>query len=271
MQRWSERNALIAELHAKGEPVWWNEVVDKALAEQPEDSGGPLFREAPTAIEQVSRQFSPSFSTRRDVREFRRALFDQENPSAEVAEALRLAAPATTLLEEAVRRKPGLLIQNLRNFEGPTWRPHLAVPALNRLLNLKVHDAIVRNDPKQAYEAVALALQCAEQFVRDPIWMGLVAGLSMRTTACECLLECIARTPPPDEEYRKLDQLLSTHDDGFDVGHVLIGERARSLELIESDEAMSGHLCIGSGGGPLSCGVPIVGCTAFGFGRLALR
>jgi hypothetical protein len=187
-----ERDALIAELHAKGQPVWWNEVVDKALAEQPEDSGGPLFREALTAIEQVSRQFSPSFSTRRDAREFRRELFEQEKPSAEVTEALRLAAPATALLEEAVRRKPRLLTSNSRDISGQTRPVILGLTALNRVLNLKVQDALVRNNANRAYQSAALALQCAEQYSVDPDWMGLTAGLSVRTTACECLLECLA-------------------------------------------------------------------------------
>jgi hypothetical protein len=237
-----ERDALIAELHAKGQPVWWNEVVDKALAEQPEDSGGPLFREALTAIEQVSRQFSPSFSTRRDAREFRRELFEQEKPSAEVTEALRLAAPATALLEEAVRRKPRLLTSNSRDISGQTRPVILGLTALNRVLNLKVQDALVRNNANRAYQSAALALQCAEQYSVDPDWMGLTAGLSVRTTACECLLECLARVGPPDEDFRKLDQLLAAYDDGFNVAHVFQGERARDLDLLESGVSMKERL-----------------------------
>ena len=238
----AERDALIAELHAKGQPVWWNEVVDKALAEEPEDSGGPLFRQALRAVDSASKEFPPSFSPKRDETEFRRELFEQQKPLAEVAEAIRLAAPATALLEEAVRRKPGLVVANLRDIEGPAWRPHPAVPALVRLLDLKVHDALVHNDPKQAYQSVMLALQCAEQFRADPFWRGLVAGVSMRTTACSCLLESLARLPPPEQEFRAIDQLLSAHDDGFDIGHVLIGERARDLESLESDASMKEFL-----------------------------
>jgi hypothetical protein len=237
-----ERDALIAELHAKGQPVWWNEVVDKALAEQPEDSGGPLFREALTAIDLASKQFPSAFSTSRDEREFRLTLFQQTKPSAEVAEALRLAAPASELFEQAVRRKPGLVIANLRDFVVPVWRSPFDVTGLVRVIYLKVHDALVHNDPPRAYKSVVLALQCAEQFRADPIFMGLVAGLSMRTTACECLLECVARVPPPDEAFPTLDQLLAAHDDGFNIGRVLIGERARTLELLESDESMGSQL-----------------------------
>src|SRR5262245_46740222 len=56
----AERDALIAELHAKGEPVWWREVVAKAYAEQPEKNAGSRFREALALLDQASTKFPPS-------------------------------------------------------------------------------------------------------------------------------------------------------------------------------------------------------------------
>src|SRR6478609_7805642 len=42
----AERDALIAEIRARGEPVWWNEIADKLLAEQSPDTGAELFMKA---------------------------------------------------------------------------------------------------------------------------------------------------------------------------------------------------------------------------------
>src|SRR5688500_4193520 len=56
----TERDALIAEIHARGEPVWWHEVVAKAEREQPEDNGAELFRQALISLDKVATTATPS-------------------------------------------------------------------------------------------------------------------------------------------------------------------------------------------------------------------
>src|SRR5215216_4063993 len=41
-----ERDALIAEIRAKGEPVWWDEVAHKFLTEQSAETGADLYMKA---------------------------------------------------------------------------------------------------------------------------------------------------------------------------------------------------------------------------------
>ena len=99
----AERNAFIAELHAKGQPVWWDEVVDKSLAEQAEDSGAGLFREGLAAIDLAAKQFAPSLSTR-DESSSAEAALRATRPSGRDELKPCDCAPSVALLEKAVER-----------------------------------------------------------------------------------------------------------------------------------------------------------------------
>jgi hypothetical protein len=235
----AERDALIVEIHARGEPVWWHEVVEKAEREQPEDNGAELFLQALTEFDAAYMRFPQSVKIVRDEREFLREIFEERKFASEVSEARRLAAAAFALAEAAVRRKPGLLTKNLRQYDlANVVQPHLKTPGLRKSIVLKTCDALTRNEPREAYHAVALAFRCAEHFRVDPLLIALVAGLSTRNVACDCLLECLARAAPTEGEFLLLDSLLAADDEGFEVNHVLVGERARFLGMVENDSEL---------------------------------
>jgi hypothetical protein len=245
----AERDALIDELHAKGEPVWWREVVAKALAEEPADSGAPFVREALAAFDAASMRAPPSLPQVRTTKEVR-ALFQKLERSEVIKTALRAAAPAFALLDEAVRRQPGLLIPDLLHYNEMVGRGLiLQVPSLRRLLLLKLHDALARRDASDAYRTAALGYRCALQFGRDPVCMACIARLSVQSTASECLLECIARASVPAGEFQALDELLAGDFHGIDIRPMLMGERARYLEILDSDEGMHGLLTAWGGMG----------------------
>ena len=90
----------------------------------------------------------------------------------------------------------------------------MAVPSLNRVLNVKVHDGIVRNDPKQAYQSVALALRCAETIRRRSNFYGAGCRIGTSDNGLQRSDGMPSTLPPPEEEFRFLDRLLAEYDDG---------------------------------------------------------
>jgi len=233
----AERDALVAEIHARGEPVWWHEVVEKAEREQPEDNGAELFVKAIDVIGGVNASKKILFGG--DLAEAFGDQFPEPKVVPEAQQQLHLATSAISLSNQAVQRKPGL-ISILRNYDpNRTSLPHVTGSrGIHRMLRWEAFDALALNDPRRAFRAMELGLRCAEQLSAEPLILTQFVRLSNRSVTCHALWNCLAYSCPNEVEFRVIDGLLAAHDDGFGIDAALVGERAIQLGMLEDDIAL---------------------------------
>ena len=216
----AERDALIAEIHSRGEPVWWKEVAEKALAEQSEDTGADLFLKA---IWELGGDFNrskpgmPSSKLEDDLK----IKYPEPTILPEVEEELKAAAPAFALAEQAVKRTPGLLTKELRSDDpSRILLPHIQnVRGLTRMLRWEAYDALAKSDSRRAYKAIILSLQCSEQLAVEPLLISQIVRFANKGLSCNHLEMCLTYSPPNEEEFRILDKLISmpTRDSTLDL------------------------------------------------------
>ena len=239
-----ERDRMIAERHARGEPVWWHEIVNRTELEAAAETGAPEFLKAVTAIVAYQLGGPPlpngalvdaldadgRFVTPNIVS-------PTPQPNAEVRRQLELAKPAVNRLAKALQRKPGPLtglrgsspvaillahIQNARNLQHMNfWR---------------VYDALGGRDATAAYAATADGFGLAEQLRRDPLIIVQMTRFALQRLAIRQLTLCLEYAPVPEDDYRRLDGLMACFDDSFGVKEALQGECAMMLYVWDDSE-----------------------------------
>ena len=230
----AERDALIAELRARGEPVWWDEVAEKASAEQSDETGAELFMKALWELGgdyNSSKRGLPSLKLEDGLR----AKFPEPTVLPEVQSELLQAAAAFAYAKHAVKYKPGLLTKRLKDDDPSSIRiPH--VQTMRSLANAPLGRLrrACANDPRRAFHAVTLSLECSEQLAVEPFIITQTVRMANKAVACESLATCLSYAAPTEQEFRVLDGLLAAHDDGFGVDFAIIADRAARLELFEN-------------------------------------
>jgi len=242
----AERDALIAELHAKGEPVWWDEVVDKLLAEPTENTGADSYLKAVWALGGDYNRTGPRLPSGslsmlvNNIGDFQPGNVVPHEPAIvpEVQRQLTLAKPAFDFLAEAVKRKPGLVTRNIKRSEPNSFLlPHIQdSTALLRMNFWRVYDALARRDEATAYYAVWEGFAAAEQLSKEPWVVSQWVRFAMQRQACRQLVMCLEYAATPEESFKKLDALFASLDDSLDLEVCRIGDRAKSLQAWEDSE-----------------------------------
>jgi hypothetical protein len=237
-----ERESLIAELRAKGEAVWWEEVAHKFLTEQSAETGADLYMKALWETGGEFNQSKPYLPS--PTLDALRKQFPEPTIRPEVELELKLVRPAFELVKQAVRRPPGLLTKNLITDDPACiLLSHIQTArTLHRMLSWEAYDAIARNDPRRAFAAIRLALQSSEQLAAEPFIICHVVRLALKGVACDDLAMCLSYAAPSDAEFQTLDRLLSAHDDGFNAEHVLVAERAAAVATFGSHQLLPIYL-----------------------------
>jgi hypothetical protein len=247
-----ERDALIAELRARGESVWWEEVAEKLLAEQSSHTGAELYLKA---LWETGGEFNrnkpwlPSATL-----DAIRKQYPEPTIRPEVEQELKLVRPAFELVEQAVRRPPGLLTTNLITDDPSSLSlPHIQTARnLHRMLSWEAYDAVARSDPRRAFAAVRLALQSSEQLAAEPFVICHGVRFALEGIAGDDLAMCLSYFAPTGAEFQTLDRLYSAHDDGVNIQQTLATERAMSLATFGSDEFLPIYLSNRGSGGTMS-------------------
>lgn len=235
----AERDRLVAELRSRGEAVTWDEFADKLLSERMANTGAELFLKA---LWELGGSFnttgakvpSPALETGLENERFKPAV------RTVVQQELKLGAPAIALLEEAVKRPPGLLTTAIK-VQDPIGilLPHIQdARGMVRLLHWSANDALARKDAKAAYHAVELSLGAAEQLAKEPFIISQLVRLAMRGQAFDTLAMCLGHAAPPDAEYRAIDKLLAAADDGFGAEIAWQGERAMWMTVLDDPKQL---------------------------------
>jgi hypothetical protein len=227
------RDALIAAIRAKGEPVWWSEFAKKAVDEQSPETGAKLFMEA---LYEMGGELNPAKRPLAGASsDLQSCKFVSLVALPEVEAVLQRARPVFDLVEKANARQPGLLTTHLQT-DDPVGIPlgHVHDTSnLRRLLWLDSFDALSKGDARRAYRAVESAFRLTDQMSADPLLISQVVRLGNLTAACTHLEVCLTYAAPTDQEARMLDCHLSKHDDGFKLDKTLIGDRAFLASLLE--------------------------------------
>jgi hypothetical protein len=229
-----ERDALIAELRAKGEPVWWDEVADKLLAEPTEGTGADLYLRAIWALGGETNPKGPCVPSKQLTDELER---DKFNPRVHplVEQELKLAIPALTILEESVRLPPGRVIKALRT-EDPCSIILSQVQDMRRvqrILHWQSFDAVAKSDSNRAYHAAWLALAGTQQLANDPFAISQLVRLIVMSHAIDQLMMCLCWLSPPELEFAAIDRLLAGWEVAFDLESLVGAERGMWLTTLE--------------------------------------
>jgi hypothetical protein len=242
---------LIAELHAKGEPVWWDEVVARLLEEETKDTGADYYLKAVWALGGDYNPAGPKLPTGNlsmlvnNIGDFQSGNVVPAEPAIvlEVQKQVKLAKPAFDFLAEAVKRKPGLLTRNikgqvLRGSDPNTFLlPHIQdSAALLRMNFWRVYDALGRRDRATAYLAAWEGLAAAEQLSKEPWAISQYVRFAMQQMACRQLVMCMEYAAPPEESFKKLDALFASLDDSLGLEVCRFGDRAKGLQAWENAE-----------------------------------
>lgn len=250
----AERDALVAQIRARGEPVFWNEMADKLLDERSKGTGADLYMKALWTLGGELNPTGPrvpSVKLETDLRDERLkpAIRDR------VQKELALGTEAIAILEEAVKRPPGLLTTGLK-VQDPIsiLLPHIQDGRnLSRYLHWSANDALARGEAKQAYHAVWLSLAASEQLAVEPFLIAQLVRFAMRANAIETLTMCLEYASPPDEEFRALDKMFAVADEGFGVSGAWLSERSLWLTVLEEPKQLREFLQYGpSNNGPMN-------------------
>lgn len=239
----AERDSLIAEIRAKGEPVWWSEVVSGLTPVGEDVSGAPWMLKAmwemgwPFDPEKPSLH-SPSLTSLRQQEVEPRIL-------PEVQQALRSAEKAFALAEQAVQRKPGLVggfflkpeSTSLDDIDGI----HAATDLL-RMLRWRIWDALARGDSATVYRSARQSLAVSNQLQNEPLLCLQVIRLGLVQGACECAKLCANYSSVPEDEFVRLDSALAAADADMKFNSVLIGERAWRIAVLGDSDDLAKQL-----------------------------
>jgi hypothetical protein len=237
-----ERDALIAEIRARGEPVWWDELCEKLIRENPPDSGATYFRQAmeklPPSAKPGRLRAAAHAVDKRIKERFPNPTFEPE-----IQADLKAVKESFALLEEAVKRPPGLVSEPFLNPE-PIHQlfEHLdPCREINRLLRWEVYDALSKGDMPRAYKAVRLGLMSAEQLSREPFDYSRIFYSMMQGSSGVSLLDCLQFAPVSLHDFLLFDELLSPTKRLPATRRNLKGERAFWLSVFD-DGSQIAHL-----------------------------
>ena len=242
-----ERDALLAELRAKGEPVFWNETADKLLAERSPETGAELFLSTLRTLKAASDGTLLMVPSKLLLVDLDKERFDPKIRP-DVQQELKLAEPAIAILEQAVKRSPGLLTTALKTDDPVSiLLPHIQdARNLSRLLHFGANDALARGDAKKAYRMVRLAFLSAEQLAKEPLLIPQLVRLAMRASACDTMTMCLAYAAPSDEDFRAIDELLAKVEGGFDLSPAWNAERAMWMTILDDPKLLKGYFTWGT-------------------------
>jgi hypothetical protein len=249
----AERDALFSELRARGEPILWMETAEKILAAQSPDSGAELYMKALWTLGGEMNRVGPRVPSAKledDYKDVR--LVPAVRP--DVEKELSLAAPALAILEEAVKRPPGLLTTALKTDQPiAILLPHVQDGRnLARLLHWKANDALGRGDVEKAYHAVWLSLESSEQLAAEPLLISQLVRMAMQGAACESLSMCLRHAPVPEATFRAIDKRLGSWDEGFGIQATWLGERALWMSVLEDPKQLKDFFSFGLPGAPMN-------------------
>jgi hypothetical protein len=247
----AERDALIAELHAKGEPVWWDEVVDRLLAEPAEETGAELYLKALWALGGDYNPAGPRLPSGVlwDASFIHGRLMAAPGVSLEpvvdprIREQLKLAAPTFAALDQAVERKSGLVSRNVKGRllrQSDPYRfllPHIQDSrGLVRMNFWRIYDALARKAPAEACHAAWVGLAASEQLSNEPWILTQFVRLDMQLHACRHLAFCLQYAAVPDADFQRLDAFFASLEDSFRLDGVFRADRALGLHVWSSGE-----------------------------------
>jgi hypothetical protein len=240
----AKRDALIAELHAKGDPVWWDEVVARLLKEESKDTGTEYYLKAIWALGGDYNPAGPKLPNgvlwnAIDLQP--PVVPEQPTIDATVQQQLTLAKPVFDFLEQAVRRKPGLLSANtnrrkLKGSDPYTFvLPHIQDSrALLRMNFWRVYDALARHADAEAYHSTWVGLAASEQLSNEPWIVAQFVRFAMQILACRQLLMCLEYAAVPEVEFQRIDAFFASLEDSFRLEAIMQADRALGLHLWSS-------------------------------------
>lgn len=234
----SQRDALIAEIRSRGEPVWWEELCDKLVRESPPDSGTPFILKAMGELPGIR-----ALRTRDATYEIERRLvedFADPKVDSEIRRDLEAAKPVFAHLQEAVRRPPGLLSGTFLTDKplGQTFPQLDSVRDFWRLFQWEVYDAVAVRDFDRAYRSIELGLQVAKQFERESLHLPNAYRFIGVNPQCSNVLRCLRWQSPTTEQFVTIDGFLSEQNARLDTAAVLRGERALWLSVFEQPDQL---------------------------------
>jgi len=229
----SERDALIAEIQTKGQPVWWWDVADRRLEKSNDGTGAPLYLEG---IDELGGETNP-----RKLRRPTQQWTDEVEPNKflprvdpRVENEVQLSAPALAILERSAALPPGRIIQALRNGEPVSiiLSQVQDMRRVQRACHWTSFDALVKGDAKRAYHATWLAMAVSEQLANEPFVVAQLVRIVVLSEAVDQLAMCLSWAPVPEADFTALDAVLSKWDDGFSLKETLVCERAMWLTTV---------------------------------------
>lgn len=238
----AERDALIAELHAKGEPVWWQEVIERLEQESGPDTGAELFRQA---MWEMGRPFNPSgFWLPSAALDAISAAKYEPGVFAEVEKELALTKRAIELAGMAAEKRPGFVLKELDVPEPFAVNIDISQSALHlvRMLRWRCFDSLGRGNESAAYASARLTFGCAEQFSNEPLLCMQHRRNHFALLGCSQLRMCLEYAMVPDAEFPLVDAALASLLDARDYDAALLGERGYRLAIFESDEGLASSL-----------------------------
>jgi hypothetical protein len=232
-----ERDALIAEIRAKGEPVWWDEVAEKALSEPTEGTGAKYYLEVINAVGGETNSKTTKVPSTQLLNELEK---DKYAPRVHplVEKELNLAAPAIAALEKAVRLSPGLIVRRIKTTEpiAIILSEVVDVRRLARILHWEAFDALAKGDERRSYHAAWLSFATSQQVTRDPCVMAQLNRFFVLNEAFQQLSMCLSHAPVHGEEFDAIDRFLAGLENGFEVKDSMMSQRSMLLTTWENEK-----------------------------------
>jgi len=222
-----ERDALIAEIRAKGEPVWWEEVADDLLSRSWKGTGAERFRQACFALGWPINPNGQKLPMKAVDDELKgKELEPSLHPS--IQHLLTLSDEALKLTYEAIELPPGLITTKLRNSEPVSIVLDETQDGrrLQRLLHWRSYDSLAKGRLLEAFEAAWASLALSEQYLHEPCAISHLVRLHLFGKGIEQLGMCLKFGSPSATEFERIDALLRRREDGFELKAALLAERA---------------------------------------------
>jgi hypothetical protein len=222
-----ERDALIAEIRAKGEPVWWEEVADDLLSRSWKGTGADKFRQACFALGWPINPNGQKLPMKAVDDELKGKELDPMLHTG-VQNLLALSDEALKATYEAVELPPGLIITRLHSAEpvsiilDETQRGR----SLQRLLHWRSFDSLAKGRLEEAFKAAWTSLALSEQYLHEPFAISHVVRLYLFGKGIEQLGMCLKFGSPMPTEFERIDALLRKREYGFELDAALLTERS---------------------------------------------
>jgi hypothetical protein len=235
-----DRDALVAEIRARGEPLEWKDfapqgqaepngaipllrafaLVDRATADYMRKSSRPeLARIAATHGDNAD-QVMAAASEMRYLKKPRPGVYP------EFEAVLRIARPALDLAAKACELPPVDLIPDYESTkEGRDFAYGHAYSTLCELEQIDVLDALGRGDGRRAYRAVLAALRLSDYFNAEPHVLFQISRTSSLADPVKSLCEALAYAEPTATEFAEIDKQLALMA-GRSFRRPILGERA---------------------------------------------